>query len=169
MYLKMLPKERDTSRIDDWEKRIRYITLPVIWLIIFITGALSAYAGIEQDDCTKGLHDFDLLYSLSLTCIPACVVLLFYILNLYGFLMVLDDWYRISSTIFHLILYAYYGVLIAMLSILLNHHLETDYNDSACLEKYDEKHQTNAVWAAVSLCVLAMALIQMTPFKEYAK
>jgi hypothetical protein len=56
-----------------------------------------------------------------------------------------------------------------MLSILLNRHLETDYNDSDCLEKYDEKHQTNCMWAAVVLCVFAMALIQVTPFKEYSK
>lgn len=165
----MLPPERDTTRIEDWEKRIRYITLPVLWMSLFLTGALAAYSGIMQEDCTEGLHDFDLLYSLSLSCIPACVVILFYVLNLYGFLMVLDDWYRISSTIFHLILYSYYGVLVAMLSIILNHHLEVDYNDSDCVEKFDQKHQRNCMWAAVVLCIFAMALIQITPFKEYKK
>ena len=165
----MLPKERDTTRIEDWEKRIRYVTLPLLWLCLFLTGALAAYAGMKQDDCTEGLHDFDLLHNLSLSIIPACVVILFYVLNLYGFLMVLDDWYRISSTIFHLLLYAYYGTLVAMLSILLNKHLETDYNESDCLEKYDQKHQTNCMWAGVILCIFAMALIQVTPFKEYSK
>jgi len=165
----MLPPERDPTRIEDWEKRIRYVSLPALWLSFFLTGALAAYAGIEQEDCTEGLQDFDLLYSLSLSCIPACVVILFYVLNLYGFLMVLDDWYRISSTIFHLILYTYYGVLVAMLSIILNHHLEVDYNDSDCLPKFDQKHQRNSMWAAVVLCIFAMALIQITPFKEYVR
>jgi len=169
VFKKMLPKERDSGRLDDWEKRIRYITLPIIWLSLFISGALAAYAGIQQEKCTETIHDFNLLYNLSLSTIPASVVLLFYILNLYGFLMVMDNWFRISSTIFHLMLYTYYGVLIAMLCILLNHHLETDYNDSNCLEKYNQLHQTNAAWGAVSLCVFAMALIQATPWREYEK
>ena len=165
----MLPPERDTTRNEDWERRIRYITLPMLWMSFLLTGALAAYAGIKQDDCTVGLHDFDLLYSLSLSVIPACVVILVYVLNLYGFLMVIDDWYRISSTIFHLILYAYYGVLVGILGVFLDHHLEIDYNDSDCLAKYDQKHQTNCAWAAVVLCVFAMALIQLTPFKSYEK
>jgi len=165
----MLPPERDTTRIEDWEKRIRYITLPVLWTSLLFASGLGAYAGIDQGDCTVGIRDFDVLYNLSLSVIPAGAVILFFILNLYGFLLVLDDWYRISSTVLHLILYAFYGVLVTILSIITTDHLEIDYNDSDCLEKYDQKHQTNCAWAAVVLCVFAMALIQMTPFKEHEK
>mgnify|MGYP006100288389 CR=1 FL=1 len=165
----MLPAERDPTRIEDWERRIRYITLPLLWLSFFLTGALGAYVGIQQHECTEGLRDFDLLYSLSLSIIPGCIVILFYALNLYGFLLVLDDWYRISSTIFHILLYTYYGTLVTMQSIILNHHLEVDYNDSDCLDKFDQKHQRNSMWAAVVLCIFAMSLIQLTPFKEHNK
>jgi len=163
----MLPKERDTTRAEDWEKRIRYFTFPLLWIAFFFSGALSAYAGISQDKCTEGIEEFDLLYKLSISVIPACGVLLFYLLNLYGFMLVLDDWYRISSTILHLLLYTYFAVLIAILMHLLDHHLEIDYNDSPCLDKFDENHQTNAAWAAVILCAFSMALIQLTPWKTY--
>ena len=165
----MLPAERDPTRIEDWEKRIRYVTLPALWMFLLLSGALAAYAGIAQDDCTEALDDFNLLYTFSLSAIPACVVLLFYVLNLYGFLMVLDDWYRISSTIFHLILYSYYGLLVAMLTMILNNRLEVDYNDSDCLDKFDQTNQRNCMWGSVILCLFAMSLIQITPFKEYEK
>tara|TARA_B110001452_G_C15129544_1_gene393641 strand:- start:161 stop:658 length:498 start_codon:yes stop_codon:yes gene_type:complete len=163
----MLPAARDPTRLEDWEKRIRYISLPTLWLSIFFSGALSGYTGIKQHECTEHINDFDLLYHLSLSVIPACVLILFYLLNIYGFLLVLDDWFRVSSTILHLILYAYYGVLITILTLISNPHLETDYNDSDCLDKFDQKHQQNTAWAGVVLCIVAMSLIQLTPFKEY--
>ena len=165
----MLPKEQDPTRIADWERRIRYFTLPTIWFFIFISGALGAYAGIRQDNCTVGLPDFDLLYDLSLSIIPACTVLLFYMLNLYGFLLQIDDWYRIGSTILHLLLYIYFSVLVFMASILMHRHLEVEYNDSDCLPLFDQKHQKNSIYSAVVLCTLAMSLIQLTPFSEYEK
>ena len=165
----MLPPERDTTRLESWERRIRYITFPTLWISLFLSGALSAYTGIDQDDCVEGIRDFDLLYQLSLAVIPASVVILFFQLNLYGLLLVLDDWYRISSTVLHLMLYSYYGVLVTILTLIINPHLETEYNDSDCLEKFDQKHQKNAAWAAVVLCVFSMALIQFTPFKVFEK
>ena len=165
----MLPPERDTTRLEKWERRIRYITFPTLWVCLFLSGGLAAYTGIEQDDCVEGIRDFDLLYQFSLAVIPASVVILFYMLNLYGLLLVLDDWYRISSTVLHLMLYAYYGILVTILTLIRNPHLETDYNDSDCLEKFDQKHQQNTAWAAVVLCAFSMALIQFTPFKVFEK
>ena len=160
----MQPNDKDPSRTDDFEKRIRYVTLPLLFILIFFSGALGSYVGIGQDHCTKNVGDFDLLYHLSLSLIPACVVILFYILNLYGFLMSLSDWFRISSTFLHLLLYVFYGLLISILCIILNDHLEVDYNDSDCLDKFDQKHQKNAAWAAVVFCAVGMALIQVTPW-----
>lgn len=165
----MLPVIRDPTRLEDWEKRLRYITLPFLWISIFFSGALSGYTGINQHECTEHIRDFDLLYHLALSVIPACVVILFFLLNVYGFLLVLDDWFRISSTILHLMLYAYYGVLVTILTLITNPHLETDYNDSDCLDKFDQQHQMNTAWAAVTLCVFGMALIQLTPFKSFEK
>jgi len=159
--------EQNKERVDNWEKSLRFVTFPIIWFSFLLTGALSAYVGISQDKCTEGIPEFDLLYRNALTVIPACVVILLYLLNLYGFFMVLHDWYRISSLFLHLLLYTYFGVLVSMLCNITNEHLEIDYDESECLPKFDQKNQVNAIWTSVILCILAMSLIQFTPFNNY--